>query len=132
VRHTKEELRKLASFVIVGGVTAGLYFALLALFLEIMKLDYRLGVSAAYLLAITFHFYFNRRLTFRAGIANIAPQVVRYLFLAFANYLLTLTVVFVVVEILQSNIYLGVMLAILVIVVFSYVVSKVWVFRHRA
>jgi putative flippase GtrA len=82
-------------------------------------------------LAVTFHVFSNQHLTFRAGSGHITPQVVRYLFVAFANYLLTLAVVFVVVEVLQSNTYIGAALSILVTVVFSYIASKGWVYRHK-
>jgi putative flippase GtrA len=131
VLHKKENFRSLLSFLLVGGITAGLYFGLLALFLEVIRLDYKLGVSAAYLLAITFHFFSNRHLTFRSGHARIGPQVIRYLVVAFVNYLLTLAVVFVVVDGLRSNAYVGVMLSILCTVAFGYAASKIWVFRHR-
>jgi putative flippase GtrA len=131
VFRRKENIRSLASFLLVGGVTAGLYFGLLALFLEVIGLDYKLGVSAAYLLAISFHFFSNRHLTFRSGHARIVPQVVRYLIVAFVNYLLTLGVVFVVVDRLRSSAYVGVMASILLTLVFGYAGSKIWVFRHR-
>jgi putative flippase GtrA len=128
VSHTKEELRNLALFLFIGAAAAGIYFGLLALFLEGFHLDYRISVSAAYVLTVTFHFLSNRHLTFRARGYEITPQVVRYLIVVGVNYVLTLAVVFVVVEILQSNTYIGVALSVPVTVIFSYVASKVWVF----
>jgi putative flippase GtrA len=131
VPHTKEELRNLALFLFVGAAAAGVYFGLLALFLEVIHLDYRISVSAAYLLAVTFHFLSNRYITFRASGNEITPQVVRYLVVVGVNYVLTLAIVFVVVEILRSSAYIGVALSVTVTVIFSYAASRAWIFRRK-
>lgn len=126
---TKKHL-SLVSFLFVGGVTAFLYFGLLALFLEVIKLEYRLGVSIAYALAVTFHFFSNRHFTFRSGKGRVLPQVARYLVVAAVNYLLTLAVVYLAVSVLHSNAYVGVALSIITTVAIGYLGSKLWVFRH--
>jgi putative flippase GtrA len=123
--------RSLVLFLLVGGFTAILYFGLLALFLEVIKLEYGLAVSIAYGLAIAVHFFLNRQVTFRPGNTQVLPQVARYLVVAAINYLLTLVVVYVVVGVLHSNAYVGVAVSIIATIAFGYLGSKLWVFRHR-
>lgn len=124
-------MRHFVVFLIVGGTTALLYFSLLIVLLEVLRLEYLVGVSLAYIAAIMFHFLLNRHLTFKAADSALLRQGSRYAVMAMANYLLTLAIVFCVVEQLRWNAYVGAVAAIAVSVVFSYAVSKVWVFRRR-
>ena len=122
-------LRTFFFFLLVGGIAAVIYFGLLFSFLEIFRLDYRLGVSIAYITAVSFHFFANRYLTFRANQENTFQQIVRYLPMMVLNYLLTLVIVTVLVELLWVSPYIGGGVAIVVTVGLGFFISKVWVFR---
>lgn len=124
-------MRNFVAFLIVGGTTALLYFLLLIMLLEVLRLEYLIGVSLAYIAAIMFHFVLNRHLTFKATDSALLSQGSRYAVMATANYLLTLAIVFCVVEQLRFNAYIGAVTAIAVSASFTYAVSKVWVFRRR-
>ena len=118
-------------FLLIGGITAAIYFGLLTVFLEILSFDYRVGVSIAYLAAVSFHFFANRRLTFRANHENPLQQVVRYLPMVALNYLLTVVIVTVSVEILGLTPYVGAAVAIVVTAGLGFIISKAWVFRKE-
>ena len=122
-------MRTFFFFLLVGGIAAVIYFGLLFSFLEIFRLDYRLGVSIAYITAVSFHFFANRYLTFRANQENTFQQIVRYLPMMVLNYLLTLVIVTVSVELLWVSPYIGGGVAIVVTVGLGFFISKVWVFR---
>ena len=126
---SSENTRSFAIFILVGGLTAFLYIGLLAFFLELLAFDYRIGVSIAYLIAISFHFMMNRWATFRAHNENPTPQMIRYLMFAGFNYLLTLAVVWLFVEILRTAPYTGVAVAVIVTTGIGFVISKHWIFK---
>jgi putative flippase GtrA len=122
-------LRTFFLFLLAGGITATIYFALLAVSLEILRFDYRVGVSIAYVTAISFHFFANRKLTFRAIHENPMRQVIRYFPMVALNSLLTVAIFTVSVEMLGLSPYLGAVMAIVVTTGLSFFISKAWVFR---
>ena len=121
--------REFLTYLIVGGLTFLIYFGFIALTLEILHLDYRVGVSIAYLLAVIFHFIINRKFTFRAYGDLLIPQFIRYAGVVLVNYLITMLVVSFCVVNLSIPPYLGAALALVLTVGVGYLSSKIWVFR---
>lgn len=80
-------------------------------------------------MAISFHFTMNRWATFRAHDHNPAPQIIRYLMFAGFNYLLTLVVVWLFVEILRTAPYTGVAVAVIITIGMGFIISKYWIFK---
>lgn len=116
--------------MLVGATTAGIYFMLMAFLLEVIRLDYRIGVTSSYVIAIGFHFLANRHITFQSGGRDFVSQALRYAAIALLNYLITLATVVVGVELVGINPYVGVAFSILITVVVGYLACRVWVFRH--
>lgn len=117
------------TYLVVGGLTAIVYFGFIALSVEIFELDYRVGVTVAYVLAVSFHFLANRKFTFRAVNNQILHQSIRYLGVLMINYLITLGVVYFCVDRFGISTYLSAALSIVITVSVGYFASKVWVFR---
>src|SRR5262245_46501711 len=121
----------LTRFLAVGAATTVVYFGLLGLAIEVLQVDYRVGVTVAYALAVAFHFWANRHFTFRAGGGRLPSQTLRYAVLVMVNYLVTLAVIYISVDIGRASPYLGAALSIIVSVGVSYVASRFWVFDTR-
>lgn len=119
------------SYLVVGGLTAIVYFGFIALSVEVFELDYRVGVTVAYVLAVSFHFLANRKFTFRAVNNQLMHQSIRYLGVLMINYLITLGVVSFLVGRLGVSTYLSAAISIVVTVSVGYFASKFWVFRNR-
>ena len=119
------------AYLVVGGITALIYFGLIALSEEFLGLDYRIGVSIAYVVAAMFHFLANRKFTFRVTDYQLIHQGARYLGVLVLNYLITLGVVSVFVDTLGGSTYLGAAFSIVITVGIGYFASKFWVFRKR-
>jgi putative flippase GtrA len=122
---------ELLSYLIVGGLTAIVYFGFFALSIDIFNLDYRIGMSIAYFLAVSFHFLANRKFTFRADNDRLFHQSIRYLCVLLINYLFTLGAMFLLVDGLGFSTYLSAALSVLVTVGIGYFASKFWVFRNK-
>lgn len=121
--------RELLTYLFVGGVTFLIYMASIALIVEIIHFDYRVGVSVAYAIAVIFHFFANRTLTFRANKHRLLDQSIRYIGILMLNYLITLIAVSLCVEWLHFSPYLSAAIAIVLTVGVGYFASKFWVFR---
>jgi len=107
-------------------------FSSFALMWDVLHLPQRLSVSVSYIAAVTFHFLSNRLFTFQAGNANIFKQLVKYIIVTFLNYIITIVVVEVCVEILLLSPYVGVLAAIATTVMTGFLFLKYWVFGEGA
>lgn len=122
---------ELLAYLIIGGLTAFIYFGIIALDVEILELDYRIAVSIAYVIAVSFHFLANRKFTFRVSDSRVVRQFFRYIGVLLINYLITISIVSLSVDRLGVSPYEGVAASIAVTVVVGYIVTKFWVFRNK-
>ena len=125
----RAELGRAIRFLLVGGTTALIYLAVLALLERAMGLDYRIAVSVAYFVAVCFHFAANRRFTFRAHGDPTGGQVARYVVLLAVNYVLMLGVVTFAVEVLRWSPYVAVLLGAAATAGVGFLLARYWVFR---
>ncbi len=119
------------TYLVVGGLTALIYFGLIALGIEVLKIDYRIAVSVAYAFAVSFHFLANRKFTFRVVDNKVIRQSIRYLGVLLINYLITISVVFFLVTKHGASTYLSAAISIIVTVGVGYFASKFWVFHNK-
>ena len=128
-RYTSHR-RGIAAFLVVGGITAVIYYALIGILWGLLGAHYLAAVSVAYVSAVAFHFLANRRVTFDASRDSARRQLPRYVALAVLNYLVTLAVVALAVRVAGLHVYVGTTLAILATLVTGYVGMKRWVFAR--
>lgn len=116
-------------YLIVGGLTTFIYFALFASLWQFFGVNYQISVSIAYFFAVVFHFTANRRYTFKAHGTDFFKQITRYLFMIGLNYCVTLFIMYCVVEILHLSPYVGVVISILTNINTNFLIARYWVFR---
>jgi putative flippase GtrA len=124
-------MQSFVKFIGVGGAAAALYFGLLSLFVELLRWNYKAGVSAAYVGAISFHFFANRHFTFQAGREGVLGQARRFAAVALINYAITMAIVYASVEWLGIGVYAGTLLSVAATVLFGYAASRIWVFQKK-
>jgi putative flippase GtrA len=116
-------------FLAVGGTTFVLYFALQFL-LERASLGPYVALTIAYVFAITYHFLMNRHFTFRSSAVDggVVAALPRYASIVLLNYVITVFVVKTAVA-AGFRIQVGMLAAIAVTTIFTYVIAKVWIFK---
>lgn len=122
-------LNRFIKYLVVGSSTALIYFGLLAILLEKFKLGSTLSITGAYATSVTFHFFANRHLTFKSGSSSLVPQIIRYSVMVVSNYLITLLVIFLFVDRMHFNTYVGASIALATTIVVGFFVARLWVFR---
>ena len=118
-------------YLVVGGLTALIYFGFIALGVEVLELDYRIAVSVAYVIAVSFHFAANRKFTFRVADNGVIRQSIRYSGVLMINYVITISIVSFFVSNHGVSTYLSAVISIVVTVGIGYLASKFWVFRNK-
>jgi len=118
-------------YVIIGLTTAALYFLGFVLFFRELHFHYVIAISIAYLTSMIFNFTANRFITFALHRRQWHLQLVKYLCIAFFNYLVSLATVHVVVEYLDLSPYFGTIAAIGMTVMSGYLFSKYWIYSAK-
>ena len=126
--QNKTTLHTFLRFCVVGAVTAVVYGGATVFFLNVARLDYRLAISLAYVIGVSFHFVSSRRVTFAAHGEKMGRQLARYCVLLAINYGLTIGVAVLVVDVLGLSHYAAGALSWLVPMLVTFLVLKRWVF----
>jgi putative flippase GtrA len=131
IRYFAENRMQLAKFVIVGGVTFGINFFFFHLFYGLLHWDYRIAVSLSYVITVVCHFMLHRIFTFSAAEQEIAHNAGRYLLMLALNYGITLSVIWLSVEVVRLSPYIGVVASTGATASTSFLVMKYFVFKAR-
>lgn len=131
LRYLRDHRLQLTKFIIVGLVTFGINFFCFYVFYGLIHLHYKVAVSFAYVVTVISHFLLHRGFTFGAGEQRLTRNAGKYLLMLGLNYVLTLTVVWTVVEIVGASPYLGVIGATAATASSSFFVMKYFVFRTK-
>ncbi|WP_433205855.1 GtrA family protein [Dactylosporangium sp. CS-047395] len=121
--------RELAGFAILGGFTFSVDLGLLVLLRHTTHLPIPVAVSIAYLTAFALNFVLNRTVNFRSH-APVGKQVLRYAAVAVGDYLITVGVSSGLYE-LGMDVRISRLIAAGLVAVFTYSLSRWWVFRDR-
>ena len=109
----------LSAMIDIGTMQALLWFAL----------DYRIAVSVAFAVGLTFNYLCHERVTFRAK--RSVGTIVRYGILVLANYGLTLLCVHLSVTHLDS-VLTGKLVSLPLVAINGFLWGRYWVFRNTA
>jgi putative flippase GtrA len=120
--------RQIARFIIVGASTFLLYFLLFHVLYGSAGLGYKVAITIAYAVTVFCHFLLNRFFTFSAQHRNLGLHAGRYGLMLVLNYLTTLFVMWVVVEIIRTSPYVGAVASTIVTATSSFFVMKHFVF----
>lgn len=117
--------RQFFIYVIVGVLSALIDIGTMQALLW-LDFDYRLAVSVAFAIGLTFNYLCHERVTFRAK--RSAGTIVRYGILVLANYGLTLLCVHLSVTHLDS-VLVGKLVSLPLVAVNGFLWGRYWVFR---
>ncbi len=127
IRYVRKNFEFIYRFVIVGIVTFLINFILVYFFDQIIKLDYKKSISIAYVITLTCHFLLNRAFTFKVDYFDLA-HLLRYSILPIINFFITLSMAFVVVEIIRLPVYYSVFFSATLSAFVSYTLLKYFIF----
>lgn len=131
-RRVLENKRSFCLFLLIGILSASIYFGSFLLFWEYLRLNYFWSISLSYILVNIFNFTFNRKFTFQATHGRIDYQFIRYLTLVILNYLITLFISNYMVNYLSVSPLWGMVFATFLMFGVNYLVSLLWIFRKNA
>ena len=131
IKSSKLHIFTFVKFGLVGFTTALIYFTVMWFVDKILGIQYTVMVSSAYFVSTLFHFLANRHFTFGAAHGHRKSQIVRYLLMWFINYLITMVVVGLSVEIFHLSPYIGVCVSVLLTMCVGYILGRYWVFKLK-
>jgi putative flippase GtrA len=98
-----KDYRKLVKALMVGVLATLLDMAFLYIFINYFDIFYLTGQAMSYLLGMCVSFYFNKTFTFRVNSGKLHYQFASFSIVAFTQYLLTLALMFVFVDLVFND-----------------------------
>jgi len=98
-----KDYRKLVKALMVGVLATLVDMTFLYVFINYFDLFYLVGQAMSYLLGMGVSFYFNKTFTFRVMSGKLHYQFASFSAVAFTQYLLTLGLMFLFVDIVFNN-----------------------------
>lgn len=129
IRVFNANFRVIFCFLSVGAITAILYFFVFIVLLKLFKLEYHLAVSIAYILSVTFYFFANRNLTFKARDGNKQNQLFKFILTLVLNYSITMFIITLLVNKFNLSPIIGSFIAVIATTGTTFFLSKYWIFK---
>jgi putative flippase GtrA len=120
--------REIAFFIICGALSAGIYFAVVAILYEVLKLSINYSYTIAYCTSSYFNFIFNRKFTFKKS-KNIEKQFIKYIVMLVFSYVIGLFIIEILSNKLKISIYISSILSIAFTSSLRFLASKFVVYR---
>jgi dolichol-phosphate mannosyltransferase len=98
-----KDYRKLIKALMVGVLATLIDMGFLFLFINYFGIFYLTGQAMSYLLGMVVSFYFNKTFTFRVNSGKLHYQFASFSVVAFTQYLLTLALMYVFVDLVFDN-----------------------------
>jgi putative flippase GtrA len=98
-----KDYRKLIKALMVGVLATLVDMAFLYAFINFFGIFYLYGQAMSYLIGMAVSFYFNKTFTFRVNSGKVHYQFASFSIVAFTQYLLTLGLMFVFVDIIFND-----------------------------
>lgn len=130
IQNLTDKYSKFISFLVIGVLTACVYFILFTICWKWLGMNYKIAVTSAYIPAVSFQFLTNRSFAFKNRTDNITYQAIKFIMLLAINYVLTITIVTGAVIYLSVSPYLGMLLSLGVTMITGFLISKLWVFKR--
>lgn len=117
-------------FVLVGGFNAGVSYLIYAslLYFLLGEKYYQLSLALAWILSSVISFSTQRNLVFRAK-GNIIHQYIKCCVTWFFSYLINAFLLWILVQKLYANVYLGQIIATAGCAIFTYIIFKIFAFK---
>lgn len=131
--YFKVNFYQLIKFIFIGVVTFGINFLSFHCFYGICAFDYKIAVTFAYMLTVISHFILHRVFTFqvKGNEQQLGHNIFKYSLMLTLNYMTTITVMWMTVEIIHGSAYFGLIASTAATASLSFFIMKYFVFSMR-
>lgn len=119
---------QIVKFTVIGFLTFGINLLVFHIFYHYFELDYRLAITFAYIISLISHYLLHRYFTFRANGQNIKNSIFKYVVMLAINYVIIISVVWFITEVVSGSPYWGLVLSTAITASFSFFFMKYFVF----
>ena len=134
VRHGLRRPHNWVQLVKFAGVGASGYVVNLVVFaacVEFLDMHHLIAATAAFVVAVTNNFWWNRHWTFRAGHGHAGFQAARFFTVSIGAFLVQVSLLALLVDVAGAPELPAQAVSILLAMPFNFVGNKMWSFAHR-
>ncbi|SEU09419.1 Putative flippase GtrA (transmembrane translocase of bactoprenol-linked glucose) [Salinibacillus kushneri] len=127
--------KEITNYIIFGILTTLINFLVYVFLTKVISLNYQFSTALAWIAAVLFAYFTNKKYVFRAGYDDIIQNIKR--FFLFVHYrilslLVDLLVMYIIIEFfLYLDDLVAKIIANIVVIIFNYITSKWFVFSNK-
>ena len=129
LNYIKANFYSIFKFGIVGIFTTIIYLLFIFIFYDILKLDYRISISLAYIIGVFMQFISNQIFTFKVKTINFI-HIKKYSLLPIINYIHTLLTSLIIVGQLNYTPYISAIISTVLSAIISFLYFKHYLFEE--
>jgi putative flippase GtrA len=126
--------KEIFNYLVFGGLTTLVNIVSYYVCVHILHIDYKLSTTYAWILSVVFAYVTNKLFVFNskaAGFRALAKEIFSFFFFRLLSYFLDLGTMILLVGVLAWNDLWAKIAANVLVVVFNYVASKLFIFKKK-
>ncbi|WP_246055139.1 GtrA family protein [Pseudalkalibacillus caeni] len=124
--------KEILLYLLFGGLTTLVNLASYAASAYIFNLDYKISTTIAWIVSVLFAYFTNKRYVFnsrQSSLLKLGREIFSFFSFRAISYVLDIVTMILLVDFLLVNDFVSKVIANILVVVFNYVASKLFIFR---
>lgn len=136
MRHLYEKYKEIIHYLIAGVLTTvlslAIYYACVLTFLDPQKaLQLQAANVISWIVSVTFAYFVNRKFVFESNSENVIEEIIQFYAARAVTLLMDMACMFILVTVLGNNDKIAKLIALIIVTVGNYILSKFLVFKHE-
>lgn len=126
--------KEIINYIIFGVLTTLINIASYAILAKALHIDYKISTTIAWILSVLFAFITNKFYVFNSSFKDIAStlkEFISFVFFRLLSYGIDLLTMVIFIENLHINDLITKIIANIIVIIFNYVASKLFIFKSR-
>lgn len=129
-----KDYKEIVSYIVFGVLTTLVNIIVYFLSKDVLMLDYKLSTTLAWIVSVVFACVTNKLFVFKnksTDIWNVMKEFLSFIFFRILSYVLDITSMILLIEILNFDDLVSKIIANVIVVLFNYVASKLFIFKKQ-
>lgn len=125
-------MKEVLSYLFFGGLTTLINLAAYYCMASAFQVDYRISTIIAWVLAVIFAYITNKLFVFKSrtvGVTTVMKEMSSFFFFRILSLIIDITGMILLVEFLKVDDFLSKLFTNIIVIIFNYVASKLYIFK---
>ena len=127
-----KKYEEIINYLIVGGMTTLVSISIYALFTKCFHVNYMIANVISWIISVLFAYITNRIFVFKSKSENIVLEIYQFFKYRIFSFLIEILLMYIFVELINIDDMISKVIVQIIVIVFNYVFSKLFVFKKES